>query len=238
MTNRKITKLAGLIVFFNLILGPSASAITLTANFDSFSEDIYGRSFIDGDIRFFEWLSSPDSTTRSRFSIETTSRDLGDAFSPPNLLGAGGFVSGPGGTISLSQLSSVRIRPSRRGISIDLEVFRSSRFLAFSPNNVLTLDAFLDEELVASDMALNTEFLEVSNGILHRTFSLNNIEFDELRLSSSGPDDQGVSFIALDNVEVKSIPEPLTILGAVTAASAGTIFKRQLTRRRKACSKS
>ena len=238
MTNRKITKLAGLIVFFNLILGSSASAITLTANFDSFSEDIYEQSFMDGGIRFFEWLSSPNSTTRSRFSIETTSRDLGEAFSPPNLLGAGGFVSGPGGTISLSPLSSVRIRPSRRGISIDLEVFRSSRFLTFSPNNVLTLDAFLDEALVASDTALNAEFMEVSNGILHRTFSLNNLEFDELRLSSSGPDDQGVSFIRLDNVQVKSIPEPLTILGAVTAASTGAIFKRRITCNRRACRKS
>jgi hypothetical protein len=184
-----------------------AVPIDLFANFDSFSEQIYETTFTDDGITFSDWLTSPSSVNSARFSIETTTADLGPMFSPPNFLAVSGFVVGPTDAFILGQLSSMQITFGDVANNASLELFRGGLISA-----VISLEAYLKDELVASDTAANTSYVNTPrNGIVQRTFSISNVQFDELRLLSIG----GTSAVGLDNVRVSLVPEPNMMLGSL-----------------------
>lgn len=58
--------------------------------------------------------------------------------------------------------------------------------------------------------ALNDFEAAATGSLFHKTLAVSSVSIDELRLVASGPDDQGVAFIGIDNVRV--VPEP-SVLG-------------------------
>lgn len=78
----------------------------------------------------------------------------------------------------------------------------------------------LDGNRVASNSVALADFEVVGNGpLLHKTLAVSGVAFDELRLVASGPNDDGVAFIGIDNV--RAVPEPSSMLGTL-ALSVGT----------------
>lgn len=201
---------------------PTLAAV---ATFDSFSEGFSGKTITDGEITFFDLDErlSPNQLPYE-FSIEsTTTAQLGSSFSAPNYLTTEGFVPGP--DPSFGRFGSARITTKKVEQAASLELFSQ----LFSPsNNILTLEASLDGNLVASNSAALADFEVIGTGpLLHKTIAVSGVAFDELRLVASGPDDDGVAFIGIDNVEV--VPEPTSVLGVLAfgALGAGSLLKRK-----------
>ena len=108
--------------------------------------------------------------------------------------------------------------------SASLELFSQ----LFSPSgNILTLEALLDGNRVASNSVALADFEVIGNGpLLHKTLAVSDVAFDELRLVASGSNDNGVAFIGIDNV--RAVPEPSSIVGTLVL-SVGTclLLKRK-----------
>lgn len=198
-------------------------ALAATANFDSFSEGFSGTTITDDGIKFFDLdqrLSS--ALVPYNFYIESTEENLGSLFSPPNYLTAGGFAEGS--DFAFGRFGSARIGTGKVERSASLDIFSQ----LFSPSsNTLTLEAFLNGKPVASTSAALANF-EVSGTSSVLTLAISGVEFDELRLVASGPDDDGVAFIGIDNVRI-SVPEPSTAGGVfvLSAISALSLMKRK-----------
>lgn len=211
------------VVSYVAFASPTLAAI---ATFDSFSEGFSGTTITDGGITFFDLDErlSPEQIPYT-FSIEgTTASQLGSSFSAPNYLTTEGFVPGP--DPSFGRFGSARITTGKVEQAASLELFSQQ---PFSPSdNILTLEASLDGNLVASKSAALTDFEVVGTSpLLHKTLAVSGVAFDELRLVASGPDDDGVAFIGIDNVSV--VPEPTSTLGvlAFAALGAGSLLNRK-----------
>ena len=209
-------------IMFNAALG--SPALAAIATFDSSSEGVLGTTITDGGITFFDLDErlSPDQLPYT-FSVEsTTAEQLGSSFSASNYLTTGGFVPGPG--LSFGRFGSARITTGRVEQSASLELFSQ----LFSPSgNILTLEALLDGNRVASNSVALADFEVIGNGpLLHKTLAVSDVAFDELRLVASGPNDDGVAFIGIDNV--RAVPEPSSIVGTLVL-SVGTclLLKRK-----------
>lgn len=211
------------VVSYVTLASPTLAAI---ATFDSFSEGFSGTTITDGGITFFDLDErlSPKQLAYT-FSIEsTTASQLGSSFSAPNYLTTEGFVPGP--YVSFGRFGSARITTGKVEQAASLEVFSQQPF--FPSNNILTLEASLDGNLVASNSAALADFDVVgTSSLLHETLAVSGVAFDELRLVASGPDDDGVAFIGIDNVRV--VPEPTSVLGilAFGALGVGSLLKRK-----------
>lgn len=204
-------------------------AIAATASFDSFPEGFSGTTITDGKITFFDLDQRLSDTASSPFLIESTTADqLGASFSPPNYLSPGGFS--PGFGASFGRFGSTRITTGTIGEFASLDVFS----LLFSPsNNILTLEAWLDENLVGSSSVALSSFEPVNtDGLVQQTLEISGVTFNQLRLVASGLDDDGVAFIGIDNVrvdEVISVPESTSALSilAIGVFGAGYIWQRK-----------
>lgn len=199
--------------------------LAATANFDSFSEGFSGTSITDDGIKFFDLDQrlSPELVPY-KFYIESTEENLGSLFSPPNYLTAGGFAEGS--DFAFGRFGSARISTGKVERSASLDIFSQ----LFSPSkNTLTLEALLNGKPVASSSAALADFdISGTSSLLQKTLAVSGVEFDELRLVASGPDDDGVAFIGVDNVRV-GVPEPNAASGvlAVGAISALSLLKRK-----------
>ena len=211
------------VVSYITFTSPTLAAI---ATFNTFSEGFSGTTITDGGITFFD-LDERFSPARLpyTFSIEsTTPEQLGSYFSTPNYLTTEGFV--PGSEPSFGRFGSARITTGRVAQAASLELFSQ----LFSPlNNNLTLEASLNGNLVASNSVALADFEVIGTGpLLHQTLAVSSdVAFDELRLVASGPDDNGVAFIGIDNV--RFVPEPTSALSVLAfgALGAGSLLKRK-----------
>lgn len=205
---------------------PTIAAI---ATFDSFSEGFSETTITDGGVTFFDLDQRSPALLPYTFSIEGTTEDyLGSFFSSPNYLAFGGFAVGA--DASFGPFGSARITTGEVAESASLEVFSP----LFSPStNILTLEAFLNGNLVASNSVALADFEIIgTDTLLRQTFTVSGVTFDELRLVASGPEDDGVAFIGIDNVRINnvaSVPESTSALSVLgfTALSAGSMLKRK-----------
>lgn len=193
-----------------LVWSAPAKAIPLTATFDSFSEGDSFFSFTDGGITFSNLDERLPGPTPGHFSIESTTNSLlGPTFSPPNYLTTEGFTPGPGA--SFGRFGSTLITPNISGTAASLDIFG----FGGSPNT-LTLEALLNGSIVASD--------SISFGSVHTVMSWNltvsNTLFDRLNLVATGPKDDGVVFIGIDNLSIAPVPEPSTLYLLLLGISA------------------
>lgn len=166
------------------------------ANFDSFAEGDIGPSFTDAGITFFN-LDDRATPGYISFSIEAAAPTLsGPGFSPPNALGFGSWVPGPGA--ALSQCGSFMFTTGSVQTHASIDVFEW-----LSPaGNIISLEAFRDGNLVASDSAVIPGNLQLN----HWTLSVSGAPFDTLRLIGSGPSDRGIFIGLVDNVVVTPAP--------------------------------
>jgi len=219
------------IVFASSLFSSSASAFTITAsaNFDSLPEGFIGSSITEGGLTFFEGINNPVAGV-SIFAIESATESpklssaspIGANFSPPNFVEVGGFSPGPVGSASTG-FKSTRIKANSVNSFATLDFFAVKN--ADSAVNTLTLEAFLNGNLVSHDSSLLSDFELVDPReplLLHRTYRISNFLFDELRLVASGPTNNGIVFGGFDNVAVgvedsepptKATPESASGLG-------------------------
>ncbi|MEG3436090.1 calcium-binding protein [Pannus brasiliensis CCIBt3594] len=186
----------------------------LTANFDSFTEGYSPASLTDGGITFslLDRLMPPNSADNPVFTVETIgtvadSASLG-TFATGNFLTFGGYAPGDG--YAFSRFGSMDISAGGLGSSVSIDIISDA---ISSSNNTLKLEALLNGVVVAVDSALISDFTPIVSGgfASHRTFGFSNITFDSLRLVSSGPDNNGATFIGIDNVSITadlSAPPP------------------------------
>ena len=204
------------------LCSPTLAAV---ATFDSFSEGFSGTTITDGEITFFDLDErlSPEQLPYTFFIERTTAEQLGSSFSAPNYLTTEGYV--PDSDLSFGRFGSARITTGKLGQAASLDLFSQ----LFSPsNNILTLSAWRDGDLIASDSAALTDFETVATSpLLHKSLAISGVTFDELRLVASGPDDDGVAFIGIDNVSVKPVPEPTSVLGILLFGVGVASLKRQ-----------
>jgi len=205
-----------------MFASPTRAAV---ATFDSFSEGFSETSITDGGITFFDLDERLSANERPYlFSIEGTTSDLlGSSFSTPNYLTTENYV--PGSNLSFGRFGSARITTGKVETAASLELFSQ----LFSPsNNILTLEALRNGELVGSKSVALADFEVIGAGpLLHTTLALSGVAFDELHLVASGPDDDGVAFIGIDNVS--AVPEPTSTLGVLAfgALGVGSWLKRK-----------
>ena len=205
-------------------------AIAAIATFDSFSEGFSGKTIIDDGITFFDLdeFLPPDQVGLENFSIESTDSQLfGTLFSPPNYLTTEGFS--PGSGFSFGRFGSMRMTTGEIADVASLNIFTLDG--TSNPNSVLTLEAFLDGGLVASNSSLISIFEPAVPGgsVLAQKLSISNVSFDELRLIASAS--QPV-FIGIDNVSITStgISEPTSALSLLVIGTLGmgsALFRKQ-----------
>ena len=205
----------------------ASPTLAATATFDSLDEGFSGTSITDGGITFsnLDERLSPAQGPYTFYVEGATTEQLGSSFSAPNYLTTEGYVAGISPDLSFGRFGSARITTGQVEQAASLEVFS----LLFSPSsNILTLEALLNGNQVASNSVALADFEVVGTGpVLHKTLSVSGVAFNELRLVASGPDNDGVAFIGIDNVQV--VPEPTSTLGvlAFAALSAGSLLKRK-----------
>ncbi|MBD1906048.1 hypothetical protein NDI37_16505 [Funiculus sociatus GB2-A5] len=202
----------------------ASPTLAATATFDGFLEGFSNTTITDDELTFFDLDTglSPEETT---FSIEGTTKDyLGNFFSASNYLTFGGYAEGA--EASFGRFGSTRITTGKVESSASLDVFSQ----LFSPsNNLLTLEAFLDGNLVQSNSVALADFGVIETSpLLHSTLSISGVKFDELRLVASGSDDDGAAFIGIDNVRV-GVPEPTSALSVLAFGilGVGSVLKRK-----------
>ncbi|MBD2005784.1 MULTISPECIES: hypothetical protein [Cyanophyceae] len=202
----------------------ASPTLAAAISFDNFSEGFSGTTITNEKITFFD-LDTGLSPEATAFYIEGTTKDyLGEFFSDSNYLTFGGYAEGA--EASFGRFGSTRITTGKVESSASLDVFSQ----LFSPsNNLLTLEAFLDGNLVQSNSVALADFgvIETSS-LLHSTLSISGVKFDELRLVASGSDDDGAAFIGIDNVRV-GVPEPTSALSVLAFGilGVGSVLKRK-----------
>jgi hypothetical protein len=208
------------------LASPTLAAI---ATFDNFSEGFSGTTLTDAGVTFFDLDQGLSELVPYRFHIDSTTEDyLGSSFSPSNYLTFGSFAEGA--DVAFGRFSSMRITTGDVENSVSLDLFTQ---LFYPSNTILTLEALQGGSLVASTSASVSDFEVVGTSDLRQqTLSIRDLEFDELRLSASGFDEEGIAFIGVDNVRI-SVPEPtsffgLLVLGALGAGSALRRFHKSV----------
>jgi len=192
-----------------------AAAGTLVTNFDSLPEGFAATSIVDGGITFSSLNTRLDGSTIGNFVVESTDSPF-FAPAPPNYLTTIGYVPGPGYSFGRFGSALLNFGPvAADAVSIDI----LSTGIA-SPN--LTLDALLN------GVIMGTETIDFgsNSAIEDQSLSLSGTTFDQLQLTASGPQDQGVVFIGVSTVTIDLVPEPETAL-FVGAGLVGLIGVRR-----------
>jgi len=222
----RVCYITGLSVAGTLSFGAiSSGAIAAVATFDSLSEGTAGTTLTDGGITFFD-LDQRLADSIPSFSIESATPELFDSsFSAPNYLSFGGFAEGE--EFGFGRFGSTRITAGTTGTSASLDLFS----LLFSPsNNALTLEALLGETVVASTSVALSAFEPIGDGLVRQTVAIADVTFDQLRLIASGPDDDGVAFVGIDNVRIEEttrVPEPVSVASILAIGALFVGIKRR-----------
>lgn len=196
-----------------------------TANFDDLTEGTFGTTLTDGGLTFsdldqnFSGLNPPGT-----FVIENASGVLSAPFTPPNALGFGGYVPGPGA--AFGRFGSCWIDFNGVGSAASLDLF------TIGPFATLSLEAWNGSTMVASvSGTFNT-----TGGVQSLELGLIDVApFDRLEVVSSGPDLSGsgiqglngASGLLFDNVTVTTIPEPTALLLLPQALVAGLCLRHR-----------
>ena len=198
-----------------------AEAGTLLADFDSFTEGQFDAVIEDGGIVFSDLdVRIPDDPIPGVFTIDDAGGLLGPEHSPPNVVSTNAFAPGPGVVYNRFGSASITFDSMlANGASIDV-------FGANVPSNELTLQALLGGVLVGEDTISLHPFPGEAALEWHQTLEVSSVTFDSLRLVASGPQEQGVSFIVFDNVQVALVPEPSTA-GLLAAGLLGLAWRRR-----------
>lgn len=195
-----------------VVAGVASASI---ATFDSFAEGDIGPSFTDAGITFFN-LTDRASPGFINFSVENAAPTLsGPGFSPPNALGFGSWVPGPGA--AFSQCGSFMFTTGTVQTHASIDVFE---WLS-PPGNTITLQAFRNGVLVDSDSAVIPGNFQIN----HWTLAVSGVEFDTLTLIGSGPSDRGIFIGLVDNVIVT--PAPGTAIGLAAIGLFGQRRRRR-----------
>lgn len=187
----------------------------LVATFDGFTEGDVFDSFSDGGIFFSNVFRHQDPYTN--FAIEDASAaGLGTGFSPPNVLGFGGYLVGPG--VAFGAFGGLTFTAGHAR-SASLELWSLPLNMG---GNTITLTGY------RNGFVVNTDSFAVPNSfsILHYRFQLPDDDYDTFKLTSDGPTVQGDSFIDIDNVTVAAVPEP-TSMAALGLGALALLRRRR-----------
>lgn len=217
-------------------LGLGNSALAAVANFDSLTPGFAGSSVTENDITFSNLIAG-FRLSRPQFLVQSDNQ-FEPLFSNPNYLtfGIPDVENTP-----IGFFGSMMITPGQVSDSVSLDVLTvnpsfGSRDSVFPPSNdSLVLEAFFRGKSVATTSVLITDFSEFdpAGRYLSSTLSLSGVRFDDLQLYTPRAFADGVIPLAVDDVTISAVPEPLTILGTATAIAFGTQFKRKLNRSNK-----
>lgn len=203
------------------------AAQTNTATFDDLSEGSVGTSFSDGGLTFSDLDMRVPGQSVYPFVIDQANSTLSSPFSAPNALGFGGYVVGP--SAAFQRFGSAWIDFSGSGSSASLQVF--AEYVPFGDDitkNTLSLEAWNGSTMVSS---VSTSFT-MQSGVQEHSLVLSGVvPFDRLELYSSGPVDDGVSFILVDNVTVTVVPEPKVLPLLAMGLVVGICVRKQTWRR-------
>lgn len=204
------------LAFLAAALVPGVRAQTQVATFDSQPEAVLGTSFVEDGLVFGD-IDSYAGGFILPFAIENASGTLGSTpgFSAPKLLCfndppfAGPFIGGFG------RFGSFSITPGgvRRSAVVNLIL------LASDGDNLITLEARLGGVLVASDsVPVNWVTANWEPAVL----AVADVDFDQLRLVSSGTADEGASFIGFDSIVVEGGIPGTTYCSALPNSASGS----------------
>jgi hypothetical protein len=177
-----------------------AHATEYLANFD---DQPIGQLFNEDGGILFSYQSDLQGFPNELFISSASTSTDGTDFSPPHVAVPDGFA-GNGG-LTFGYLGVLGFSIPQPANYAQLDVFYSG----LTGGNTLTLQGISNGQVLATE-----NFLEnpSSPGVNHVLLSLAGGPFDSFKLTSSGPEDNGFSLIAFDNVLVQSVPEPATIL--------------------------
>jgi hypothetical protein len=207
-----------LLITGSVLLAACTLAYSETANFDDLTEGALGTSFTDGgitfsnnDLRIDDGVSVPPYL----FSIDNASGDsrfMDHGATSPNVMSTAGF--GNGDTAGAGRMGEFWMTAGHDS------TFGSLDFFGDANGNSVTLEAYENGVLVGSD----TVTPDLYNVHLYR-LSVGGVSFDTLRLTASGPNDNGAAFGDMDNVHIQGVPEPATMAGLALGALA--LIKRR-----------
>ena len=191
------------------LAGVSAAQASI-ATFDAFAEGDIGPSFNDAGITFFN-LDDRATPGYVNFSIERADGTVSSSgFSPPNMLGFGSWVPGPGA--AFSQCGSFMFTTGTVQTHASIDVFE---WLS-PPGNLISLEALRQGVVVSSASAVIPGNFQIN----HWTLSVSGTPFDTLRVIGSGAADRGIFIGLVDNVVVT--PAPASVLPFAALALMGT----------------
>lgn len=187
----------------------------LTANFDDRREGEWFDAFVNGGIRFHDVTTHSGGYTN--FTIEDASGGfLGSGLTPPNVLGFGGYVPGPG--VAFGGIAGFWYTADLPATTAGLDVWA---FQADLGVNTVSLRGYLGGSLVeVVSFSFNAPSVP-----LHQRLDLAVGTYDHFELSSSGQAILGDSCLVVDNVTVAAVPEPAGL--AVLGASALALVRRR-----------
>ena len=181
------------VISLAVVVGGAAGALAALATFDSFTEGYFATQIVDDGIRFFD-LDRRMGDPEYFFTIERADGSgltaWPEFFSPPNVLGLGGWAPGP--DVGFSRCGEFKFSIDQVATEARAEFFT---FLCHIGNTV-TMEAWLGGEIVASDSFTFTTF-----ALEHHTLEIVDVAFDTIRINGTGQD-QGAFFAVVDNVYV------------------------------------
>ncbi len=217
-------------------LGLANPSLAAVANFDSLTPGFSGSSVTENEITFSSLIAG-FRLDRPQFLVQS-SNQFEPFFSSPNYLtfGSPNTENSP-----IGSFGSMTITPSQVSDSVSLDVLTlnpsfGSDLSPFPPiDDSLVLEAFFQGETVAITSLLISEFdpFDLSGQYLSTTLSLSGVKFDQLQLYMPRAFADATIPLAIDDVTISPVPEPLTILGTATAIAFGSQFKRKLNQSQK-----
>jgi hypothetical protein len=184
-----------LLLAFTAMVGWSATAVAGLATFDSFEEGHMATELVDNGIRFFDLdrrLGDPEYFFTIDRADGSELNQFPDYFSPPNVLGLGGWVPGP--DVGYARCGEFKFSTGELATEARAEVFTLGNYVG----NTVTMEAWLGGEVVATD-----SFIFTTTWVLeHHTLEIVGVEFDFIRIVGHGQEIQGCFFAVLDNVLV------------------------------------
>jgi hypothetical protein len=190
-----------------------SSALELNANFDTLGEDlITADEFTDGEITFFDLDAVPELGPSYGFVIDDASNPLWVNRTPPNWLTFHHeIIFGPRSGLGLFRAMTIRFTGYANRATVDVYSGQAS-------GKVMGLFALSEGVQVAStSVQLNQGTLGLL-GVVHNHLSINAPSFNSVRFLQMLPDGTpAFDGIAFDNVQVRLVPEPGTLLLLLSA---------------------